>query len=214
MVNMLLRILKQDKNPYSAYVLKQGFEKIWTTIVKEESLNVTYNVDIVGVSRTSSGTHLDIWRDSRMETESCDFLVWTPPMTDLLRVLRDPSDEEQRLFSTLQPEYFTASLIDTMDGIRHSPFTAYVEQWKARPEHGVLVDMDFSGLITPGIRTPEGLDAYNELEGLLTRYCLQLGKKKPNEADLKAILKEHYMNGFNAKTMEILNMKTWTYFPR
>ena len=214
-VNMLLRILKQDKYPFSAYVLKHGFEKVWTTIVEEEGLNVTFNVDIVGVSRSSNGkTRLDIWRDSRMETESCDFLVWTPPMTDLLRVLGDPSQEEQRLFSTLQPEYFTASLIDTKDGIRHGPIAVYMEQWAAKPEHGALVDFDFSGLITPGIRTQEGLAAYNGLEGLQTRYSLQLGKKKPNEADLKAILKEHYMNGFNAKTMEILHMKTWTYFPR
>ena len=213
-VNILLRILKQDKYPYSTYVLKHGFEKVWTTIVEEEGLNVTYNVDIVGVSRSSNETLLDIWRDSRVETESCNFLVWTPPMTDLLRVLRDPSLEEQRLFSTLQPEYVTASLIDTEDGVRHSPYTAYMEQWKARPEHGVLVDVDFSGLITPGIQTPVGLATYNGLEGIQTRYCLQLGKKKPNEADLKAILKEHYMNGFDAKTMEILHMKTWTYFPR
>ena len=213
-VNILLRILKQDKYPYSAYVLKHGFEKVWTTIVKEEGLNVTYNVDIVGVSRSSNGTHLDVWRDSRMETESCDFLVWTPPMTDLLRVLRDSSDEEKRLFSTLQAEYYTMSLIDTKDGVRHSPFTAYMEQWKTRPEHGVIVDADLSGLLTPGIRTPEGLAAYNNLKGLQTRSCLQLGKNKSSEEELKAILKEHYMNGFDAKTMEILHMKTWTYFPR
>merc|ERR1719341_2384918 len=117
-VNMLLRILKQDKYPYSTYVLKHGFEKVWTTIVEEEGLNVTYNIDIVGVSRSSNGTLLDIWRDSRVETESCEFLVWTPPMTDLLRVLTDPSLEEQRLFSTLEPEYVTASLIITEDGVR------------------------------------------------------------------------------------------------
>ena len=215
MVNILLRILKQDKYPYSAYVLKQGFEKVWTTVVKEEGLNVTFNVDIVGISRSTNNiTHLDIWRESRIETESCDFLIWTPPMSELLRVLRDPSAEEQRLFSTLQPEYFTASLVDTKNGVRHSPYTSYMEQWKRRPEHGVLVDVDFSGLLTPGIRTPEGLAAYNNRGGLQTRSCLQIGKTKSSEAELKAILKEHYMNGFDAKTMEILHMKTWTYFPR
>ena len=154
--------------------------------MKEEGLNVTYNVDIVGVSRSSYGTRLDIWRDSKMETESCDFLVWTPPMTDLLRVLRDPSDEEQRLFSTLQPEYFTASLIDTKDGIRHSPYTAYMEQWTARPEHGVLVDFDFSGLITPGIQTPVGLATYNGLEGIQTRNW---GKRNPTRLTSKPFSK-------------------------
>ena len=213
-VNILLRILKQDKYPYSAYVLKHGFEKVWKTVVEEESLNVTYNVDIVGVSRSSNGTHLEIWRDSSIETELCDFVVWTPPMRELLRVLKDPSDEEQRLFSSLQPEYFTASLVDTKDGVRHSPYTAYMEQWKTRPEHGVLVDADFSGFVTPGILTPQGLAAYNSLEGIQTRSCLQIGKNMSSEAELKAILKEHYMNGFNAKTMEILHMRTWTYFPR
>ena len=213
-VSILLRTLKQYKYPYSAYVLKHGFEKVWTTIVKEEGLNVTFNVDIVAVSRSSKGTHLDIWRNSRIETESCDFVVWTPPMTDLLRVLKDPSDEEQRLFSTLRPEYFTTSLLDTKNGVRHGPYTAYMEQWKSKPEHGVLVEWDFSGVLTPGISTPEGLAAYNDLEGLQTRSCLQLGKKMSSEAELKAILKEHYMDGFDAKAIEILNMITWTYFPR
>jgi len=89
-----------------------------------------------------------------------------------------------------------------------------MEQWTARPENGILIDFDFSGLLRPGIQTPEGIAAYDGLKGLQTRTCLQMGKKKSNEADLKAILKEHYMNGFDAKTLEILRMKTWTYFPR
>ena len=73
-------------------------------------------------------------------------------MTDLLRVLKDPSAEEQRLFATLQPEYFTASLHDTTGGVRHSPYTAYMEQWKTKLEHGVLVDGDnFIKLIIGGV---------------------------------------------------------------
>ena len=157
MVNILLQIIKQDIYPYNVYVLKHGFEKVWTTVVKEEALNVIYNADIVGVSRSLNGTKLDIWRNSRMETESCNFLVWTPPMIDLLRVLKDPSAEEQRLFATLQPEYFTASLHDTTGGVRHSPYTAYMEQWKTKPEHGVLVDGDFSGIVRKDILTPQVL---------------------------------------------------------
>ena len=43
-LNILLRILKY---PYSAYVLKQGFEKVLTTVVNKGGLNVTFNVDIV-----------------------------------------------------------------------------------------------------------------------------------------------------------------------
>ena len=35
LLNILLRILKY---PYSAYVLKQGFEKMLTTVVKEGGL--------------------------------------------------------------------------------------------------------------------------------------------------------------------------------
>ena len=111
-----------------------------------------YDVDIVGVSRSLNGTKLDIWRNSRMESESCNFLVWTPPMRDLLRVIKNPSVEEQRLFATLQPEYLTASLHDTTGGVRHSPYTAYMEQWKTKLEHGVLVDGDnFIKLIIGGV---------------------------------------------------------------
>ena len=47
-VNILLQIIKQDIHPYNVFVLKHGFEKVWTTIVKGEALNVIYNVDIVG----------------------------------------------------------------------------------------------------------------------------------------------------------------------
>ena len=104
--------------------------------------------------------------------------------------------------------------IDTQDGVRHSPFTAYMEQWKTKPEHGVLVDGDFSGIVRKDILTPQGVAAYNDLKGVLTRTSFQIGKKKSSEAELKAILKKHYMSRFNAKTMEILHMKTWTYFTR
>ena len=111
-----------------------------------------YDVDIVGVLRSLNGTKLDIWRNSRMESESCNFLVWTPPMRDLLRVIKNPSVEEQRLFATLQPEYLTASLHDTTGGVRHSPYTAYMEQWKTKLEHGVLVDgYNFIKLIIGGV---------------------------------------------------------------
>ena len=47
---------------------------------------------------------------------------------------------------------YTASLHDTTGGVRHSPYTAYMEQWKTKLEHGVLVDgYNFIKLIIGGV---------------------------------------------------------------
>lgn len=207
-------MLKQDADPYSTYVLKDGYEKVWKTIVEVEKLDVVYNVDIVGVSRLSNGSQIDIWRNSRVETELCDFIIWTPPMSELLRVLRSPLEEEQRLFSSLRSEYYTASLVELKGAVRHSPYTTYMAQWVERPEHGVIVDMDTSGVHTPGIRTPGGVAAYDRLEGGQTKSCIQLGKEPASKARLEEILRQHYMDGFDATTMEVLALKTWSYMPR
>jgi len=131
-----------------------------------------------------------------------------------LRVLRSPLEEEQRLFSSLSSEYYTASLVELKGAVRHSPYTTYMAQWVERPEHGVIVDMDTSGVHTPGIRTPEGVAAYDRLEGRQTKSCIQLGKEPASKARLEEILRQHYVDGFNASTMEVLALKTWNYMPR
>ena len=91
LVNMALIALKQERYPYEAYVLKNGFEKIWTTIIEKDNINVKYNTDIIGVVQGAHSADLHIWRNSKVETERCGFLVWTLPMSefsDNLRQLR------------------------------------------------------------------------------------------------------------------------------
>ena len=131
LVNMALIALKQERYPYEAYVLKNGFEKIWTTIIEKENINVKYNTDIIGVVQGAHSADLHIWRNSKVETERCGFLVWTPPLSELLRVQRQPSPTENILFSGLRHEVFTSNLVN-MEGAAciHGERT-----WKGRSCH-------------------------------------------------------------------------------
>ena len=99
--------MQKEEYPYNIYALKGGYEKLWSTIVEKEEMEVRYNVDIVGVTRRRyGGVTIKMWDSSILHQEHCDFMVWTPPMTDLLKVLHYPTRNEWDLFSQLQATVF------------------------------------------------------------------------------------------------------------
>ena len=75
--------------------------------------------------------------------------------------------------------------------------------------------VDTAGLLTPGIKTPEGIAKYNNGTGLRTLYAIHApANQYVNEQFLKGKMRDHLMNGFNVTNVEFLNTKAWTYFPR
>ena len=78
------------------------------------------------------------WQNKNIQGDPKRLYIWSKFLFRLLFVtsnyiknyLECMRVEEQRLFATLQSEYLTASLHDSTGGVRHSSYTAYMEQWK------------------------------------------------------------------------------------
>ena len=89
LISATLRLLEADQEPYPFFAFKEGFEKIWSTIVETERLEVEYNTQIVNIARSHHGTyiHYTVGDGIYLKLDWCDFLIWTPPMTELLNVL-------------------------------------------------------------------------------------------------------------------------------
>ena len=215
MVALGLRALKKDYEPHSVFVLKDGFEKIWKNIVDKEDLNVIYNVDIHSIRRAWNGIFMTFWKDSSLKTEHCDFMIWTPPMPNFLKSFVDVRADEYYLFNGLNPEIFTANLVNMRNEIRNGPYNAFMANIDRKVEGGVTGEAHLMGLLTMDIGTDEGLAKYDQNNAeIKTVSVLQLGKKLQDEETLNKILINHYTQGFNATDVEILNTMSWQYFPR
>jgi len=213
-VTLVLRALNKADDPFNIYVLKNGFEKLWRTIVKEEELNVVYNVDIVQVKKRYKSVVLKTWHNSKVMIKQCNFLIWTAPMSELLRVLINPSRRQVQLLSTLKPTTFSKSLVNSHGAVRNGPTSLFMKNILGKVNHGVTIQTDFAGLLIPGMATdPKVLREYNEEKDLTTRMCSQLGREDTNEEHLNRQLRKHY-EGFNVTELEILSTKSWSYFPR
>ena len=71
------------------YFLREGFEKVWKNIVEKEKLNIQFNTDIYSLRIHSNGNSiLKIWEGSSLRRELCNFVIWTAPMSGLLRYLQ------------------------------------------------------------------------------------------------------------------------------
>ena len=164
MVVSALRALNRDTENMSVYILKDGFELVWKTIVEKEKLDVRYNTDIYSIKRTSKGVDMEIWKDSNVKTVKCDFMIWTPEMTDFLRTVSDASPSEVSLFRGLRTEILTMSLVNMRNEIRNGPYNAYTSNMESNKFDGrVTAEVSMMGLLTPGIRTMEGVAQYSRV---------------------------------------------------
>jgi len=210
-----LAALKKDKKPFSLFSLKYGYEHVWKTIAEKEKLDIRFQTDITSIQRKNNGVYLKTWQNFEAKTESCEFLIWTPEVTQLLRTLDKQTKEERRLLASLKTDVYYAHLIDVEGGVRHSPTTAFMTNVLSKEEYAVTWTADTAGLLTPGIKTPEGLAKYNNGTGLRTLYALHAPSKQyKSEAFLKKKMRDHLMEGFNVTNAEFLNTISWPYFPR
>ena len=215
-VAVALRSIGNDKDPLSIYILKNGFEILWNTVVEKENINVKFNSDIVRVKRHFKGG-VDIFFQENFvqRKEQCGWLVWAAPMEEFFKVAADLSHEEFVLFRSQAPAVFSTSLVKMNSDIRNGPFVTFLENINSKAEHGVIVEVNAAGLKTPNIRrgeVQENWDKNNHLEKICS--VLQLGKSFSDEKTLNAIIRSHYKDGFNASDVEILQTISWKYFPR
>ena len=209
-----LRALKRDTDELTVYVLRDGFEKVWKTIVDKENINIQFNTDIYSITRNKNYIDMKIWEYSNLKNIKCDFLIWTPEMNTFLRTVKNASQSELSLFRGLKPEIFTASLVNMRN--RNGPYSAFTRNLDSNNIDGrVTAEFNMMGVLTPGVRTKRGLAKYNNNHSeLKTLFVLQMAKNYSNEHLLNDILRKHFTKGFNATDLEILNTISWPYFPR
>jgi len=214
-LTVALTAIKQNKKPFALFSLKKGYENVWKTIAEKDKLNVRFKTDITSIERKSDGVYLNTYQNHKARSEFCDFVVWTPEGSELMRTLDKPTREEIHLLGSLTPEVFYAHLINIKGGIRHAPTTAFMTNVLGKEDFAVTWTADTAGLLTPGIKTPEGMEKYNNAEGVRTLYALHApSKRHTKEAFLKKKMRNHFINGFNVTSIEFLNTIAWSYFPR
>ena len=208
--------INQDNGDFSLVILKHGYQSVWETIVEKEKLNIQYHTDIVNIYRKKNRFYMKTWQKlAKPKTEVCNFLVWTPDGSELVRTLNNPSNEEKHLLSSLKPDVYHSQLINLEGGVRHGPTTAFMENVLSKEEYGVTFIADMTGLLTPGIKTPEGVTKYDNDNGLRTVHALHAPAKRfTSEGFLKRETRDYFIKGFNVTNVQFLNTKAWTYFPR
>ena len=170
-------------------VFREGYEKIWKTIVEKENLDVKFNQNIDSIKRVDNRVSLEIWSGTFLKTVSCDFMIWAAPMKDFLRTAADATPQEWSLFESLTPQIFTANLVNVENAVKNFVYNAYLSNLESdaiAEEHGVLLSVNLKGLRTQGIESPEVLENPGEpyQDPIQTLSCLQLGKIETNELNL------------------------------
>jgi len=215
-LTLAMKALKMDKIPFSLLSLKKGYEFVLREIVDKENLDIVFETDILNIKRRGESVYLKTWQNFAPKTEVCNFLIWTPEASELIRVLDKPTKEESHLLGSLKPSVYYAHLIDVKGGIRHSPTTAFMANvLQKKEEYAVTWTCDTAGLLTDGITSPEGIAEYNNRTDQRTLYTLHApAKKATSEAFLKEKVRRHLMDGFGVENVEFLNTVAWSYLPR
>ena len=212
-------------------VLKSGFQNLWKTIVEEEKIQITFNVDILQIYRPSTqkpdatSKSRDVWIAQRIgkngipEWQYYNFVIWSPEMKDSIHLWKDPVTEEVEYFSKTEERYFTTSLIDTTGMIRgHTPIDYWVDNMAQKRENSVWAQRDSYGVINkqsgPEYRSaklPTG--GNNGDRSMRTTVVYQMGKKLSSLRFLARILRKH-IRDVKGDIVSIIDAKTWRYFPR
>ena len=81
-------------------------------------------------------------------------------------------------------------------------------------EGGVSAKINIKSALIENIEDPEVLAEVNKKEKVETCYILQFSKEYMRERDLNDILRSHFIDGFNATSVDILQHTQWPYFYR
>ena len=127
--------------------------------------------------------------------ERCDWLVWTPPVSDLLTTLDNPQYREHKLLSGQTHVTFTVNLVDVKN-YKEGPYNVYNANLDRKTEHGVTSDGDWRGLLSPGAQTEEGVERYRgeSRRRLRTLRSLQLSRQECSVEQCNRALEQHYAN--------------------
>jgi len=196
---------------HDLFIFREGYQKIWETIQQTENFNIIFNTKLEKIVRRYKG--MDLYTNHGVE--KCDWLVWTPPVNDLLTTLESPKYKEKELLSGQTHHTFTGNLINQRNYIE-GPYNVYVANLDGKTERGVIADCDRSALLNPEIYTEAGLEKYKQehREKERTLISLQLSREECSQIECNLALTQHYRN-LTGQDPDIVHTVSFTpYFPR
>ena len=213
---VLKTFFDMNGDTYDVYVLKKGFQHLWKMVVEKHDLNIQLNSSILRVNRNNRSVEIQykmVVNGSKVN-EKCDFLIWTPPMSNFAKIVSDPSDEEKKLFKGLTPHVFVSTLTNQTGTIRNRPNVEFAENVENKIDGGVLSDVDIEGVLTVcDKRCPLTNYQYNNMvNSSRIVYSAQVYKSKISVSESNKMLTDHYHKSFNASKLDILKTIPWNYF--
>lgn len=92
----------------NSVMLKGGFQNLWETMVKEAQTQIIYEAQIKQINRSEAGIEIE-YNDKK---EKFDFLISAIAAPDMLKLLSNPSADEQTVFSNLIHSVVVTKLIE------------------------------------------------------------------------------------------------------
>jgi hypothetical protein len=222
-ITAAFRALKIEKDPYQFYIFKNGFEKLLNTIVKEEKFDIRFNTAIQNIIRTDLDISI-LYKNATSDllTETCGFLIWSPPMPELVKYLSSPTKGEYDLFAPLSSHGVVSSVMRANGTIRNRPIVYYRESLQNKIDGGVVMDMDVKGALNYcDTSCDKNLENYDLMSSSRVISVLQLLRNATNSLyanDKDRVhnniqkLKHNYENKFNSSNIEILSSISQDYF--
>ena len=214
-ISLALRSLGIQRDPYKTYVFKKGYENIWNTIVKKEKFDIRFLTNIVKVHRNEHSVWIKYQDDSsNVKIKQCGFLIWTPPMTDLVQYLTYPKRKEKETALALKPIIYRTALMSAKNTIRNQPISLFRENVKNKIDGSVVLDVDMKGTLNYCDNTECSFTTaqYNNLtESERTITVFQMLSRATNEFESNDIVRNQYSNQFNASDIQILRTFTTQY---
>ena len=206
------------------YMLKSGFQNLWETIVEQENIKVTFNVDIFslyrGFDRKCRGGAWLYKREGHRKPcwEYFDFIIWSPEMKTSISRWRDNIPLERQLLTATNHVYFTSSIVDSENEIRgYTPIDYWMDNIRRKRQYSVWAQRDSYAAIRPRYKgvpyQTNSLPNGNDGKSTRTNIVYQLSNKPPAKQHLKTILIKHFEN-IGGTNINIIEMKIWRYFPR
>jgi len=208
-------------------MLNDGFENLWKNIARVYNIDIIYNsrIHYVHVKRNSGEktsvfyTRPNELTNSKLYRKRYDFLVWTPPAFDFMRV----SDyilfmKERQLFQDMVNNYYVTSLVDD-EGARRaeSAVNWWSDNINSGPDMSVWGNRDaytmFHHLNGPSYSQSLTKTGNDERKTVRTSVYYQYSHTKPTAKSLRRILEKHLKNE-GATAFDIRAQFNWRYFTR
>ena len=197
--------------PPAVYIFKYGFEHVWNTIAKIEKFDIRFNVTITSIDRLGSFGVMIHYKNnsSKNEVKTCDFLIWTPPMPDLLKQLTNARIEEKELFTNLTPHYFGSSLMRARGTIRNRPVAYYRTNLLKNTNLAVSADMDMEAAFN---YDDSNMTIYNGMSNMSRiTTVLQLSNQHSTNVKFNTAARMFYEKNFNSTDIELFKTIIWPY---